>query len=372
MDIKLINPNKNNVDIENARVLVVDDNEDILKLITIRLKPMRFKIKTATSAEEALSILATWPADLLITDLQLPGISGTELFEQVQVLNPMLPVIILTAHGTIPDAIAATEAGVASYLSKPFDGETLVKQIEIALSNTGFIAMETSDMEIMVHQDKWRSHIISKSPAMESLLTEVQKLADSPCFVVFDGEPGTGKEEIARAMYLKSNRADKVIVNFSCTSLPDDLVEFELFGDGTDERPGLLQKAAGGTLLLIDFCELPEAILKKLFHSLIAKKATSANSTYTYPIDVRLISTTTAYDSYEHMSQELSDLGNKLDLTVLSVPPLRERREDIPLITFHCLRDQFEEKELQIAKKAMHLLLEADWPGKCATSTKCG
>lgn len=356
---------------ENARVLVVDDNIDLLKLISIRLKPMKLELKTVTSAEEALSILSLWSADLVITDLQMPGMSGMELFEVLHEKNQLLPVIILTAHGTIPDAVEATQAGVASYLTKPFDSDALIQHIQSALLASGFSSGSSggSEQSVLVHNDGWHSNIITQSPAMEALFQQIESLADGRSLVVFEGEPGTGKDEFARALHACSARSAQPLVHLACTSIPADLLETELFGRVGDEskgiaaREGLLAQANQGSLLLSDFNEAPARLLDRLMNALISGQATPVDSDRPYTVDVRAITTTVEIGQYGPNSQEIWRLGEKLEITVLSVPSLNERREDIPLLIKHCL-DQLEGKsELQFSNKATQQLLAAEWPG---------
>lgn len=354
---------------ENARVLIVDDNVDLLKLMSIRLKPLKLQIKTVTSAEQALSTIAVWPPDLVITDLQMPGMSGMELFDELHQHHPILPVIILTAHGTIPEAVEATQSGVASFLTKPFDSESLIKHMEVALHSSGFSASKSSEPNIASIDNQWRSRIITKSPTMENLLGQIEQLAASDCVIGFEGEPGTGKVELARAMHALSPRGDKQLAYFSCTSLPEDLIESEVFGvdadpvAGRSERVGLLRQAQGSSLIVADFNEAPPAFIRRLLNALVEKRATPVNSSQHYPIDVRAFTTNGALGGDDQDVQELRDFRDKLELTLLSVPPLSDHREDIPLIANHCLKTEFADLDLQISNRAMQALLSAEWPG---------
>ena len=352
----------------HARVLVVDDNVDLLKLISIRLKPMQFELKTVTSAEEALSILAVWNADLVITDLQMSGMSGKDLFYAIQAKNPLLPVIILTAHGTIPEAVEATQSGVASYLTKPFDSEALIHHIQIALLASGFSDDDSNqESTTLMHDDHWRRRVISKSSSMENLLRQVESLADGDAIIAFEGESGTGKDELARAMHARSDRSALPLIHLACTSVPTDLLDTEMFGRVGDAnhspRQGLLSQAKGGTVLLSDFNETPVAFLRRLLLALKNKTAQAIDSETNYPVDVRFIVTSAEVGRYGSNNQELWDLSNQLNLTVLKVPPLRERREDIPLIVNHCLEKLNVQDDVQFSSQATQQLLAADWPG---------
>ena len=354
--------------ISNAKVLIVDDNTDLLKLMTIRLRPLEMEIRTASSAEEALSILAVWAPDLVITDLQMRGMTGMELFHYLHAENPMVPVIILTAHGTIPDAVEATQSGVASFLTKPFDSDELIDHIQNALINRGFRTLNPG-AETLIQDDSWRSKIISKSPAMESLLSTIEKLVDSACVILLQGEPGSGKEALAYAAHNCSPRRDGPFVHLSCTAQTQDLIEPALFGQrantATNKKymAGKLREADGGTLLVTDFNEAPPNVIKKLMRALAEKQAKPINSEQSYQFNLSGYLSSSSQEGDEANAHDLWGLIDKVELTVLSVPSLREHREDIPLIANHYLQKDFAEQELQFSNKAMRVLLKQDWPG---------
>ncbi len=354
---------------EKAKVMVVDDNVDLLKLMSIRLRPFNFELKTVTSAEEALSTLAVWPADLVITDLQMEGMSGMELFQQLQRDNPMLPVIILTAHGTIPEAVEATESGVASYLTKPFDSDVLVEKIRVALHNSGFTEEQTKSTPALVYDKTWRNKIASKSSVMRTLLSHIEKIAPSDALVLLEGEPGVGKNSVARALHLRSARAHNGFAHLSCSAFRSKTLTAELFGveedlsRGVDHREGLIEETQGGTILLSDFTEASPQFFADILHCLVRKKASPINSTSEYPVDVRIIATTSSTDGYGQDDGELAQLGNKVDLTRLTVPALRDRIEDIPLVVNDWLNKNTSENEAQFSAAAMQLLMSTEWPG---------
>ena len=355
--------------ISNAKVLIVDDNSDLLKLMTIRLRPLHMEIRTASSAEEALSILAVWAPDLVITDLQMPGMTGMELFHYLHAENPLLPVIILTAHGTIPDAVEATQSGVASFLTKPFDSDELVDHIQNALTNRGFRTLDGDTGETLVQDDSWRRSVITKSPKMESLLSTIEKLADNAGVTLLEGEPGSGKEALAFAAHRCSPRHNGPFVHFSCTAQTKDLIEPALFGQRADTVTnkryivGKLREADGGTLLVTDLNEAPSNVIKKLMRALAEKQAKPTNSEQHYQINLSGYLSSSSSEGDERNFHDQWGLMDKVELTVLSVPPLREHREDIPLIANHYLQKDFAEQELQFSNKAMRVLLKQDWPG---------
>ena len=347
-----------------AKVLLVDDNVDLLKLISLRLKPLMLDLRCATSGEEALSILSLWRADLVVTDLQLPGINGMQLFEQIHNKNPLLPVIILTAHGTIPDAVSATQSGVASYLTKPFDSDTLVAQIQTLLKSSGF-AKDASSTEVHA----WRSKIITKSPLMENLLGLVSDLADADDVVLFEGEPGTGKEELAHALHAKSQRAYGPFSRVIFATNPESQLLVDVFGKvGTGsikhpERVGALQQADGGTFLLSDFRGVSAEFLKRLLTAWHERRASPVDSDHVYEFDIRVIATTSRIGKFGQNAESLWHLGPKLEFATLQVPALSERREDIPLLIAHGLSQVDVRSDMQFSNKAVQILMNAEWPG---------
>lgn len=351
-------------DYANARVLVVDDNVDLLKLISLRLQPCRFELETATSAEEALNFMALWSPDLVITDLQLPGMSGMELFQHIQDKNPLLPVIILTAHGTIPDAVAATQSGVASYLTKPFDSGVLLKQIEGALFTSGYTPDRVMDMAQATANKRWQRGIVGSSTAIRAILSHIERLADSDATVMFEGENGVGKDALARALHRRGDRAHKPLYEVDCAFYSEGLLEAELFGTAHKQtRMGILQEAHGGTILFKDFDEMSVEALRKLIQALIDKSAKPIDSADSYEVDIRVIVTSSTIGKYGKPNQELWELGDKIGLTPLVVPSLRERREDIPPIVNHCLQMESPDQGIRFSAAAMKLLSAAEWPG---------
>jgi len=364
----LTNPKVNQT--EGARVMVVDDNIDLLKLMSMRLKLMKFDIKIATSGLEALSIMTLWMPDIIITDLQMPHLDGMEFFEKVHGQNPLLPVIILTAHGTIPDAVKATQSGVASFLTKPFDGDSLITEIQQVLLSSGFVKSIHLEDKIDRQEAPLKLHkITSKSPKMVALMQQVERLAQTNTIILLEGESGVGKDDIARTAHQLSLRADRPLLYLSGSALPDNLLAIELFGEvgnGSIENPdryGILREAAGGSAILADFNEASRELVYKTLTALISKAAKPVDSEEQYSIDVRVIATTSIVGRYGDLGQVPWDFVNKLDFSTLSVPALRERREDVPLIANQYLASLDLDKELSFANKAMQLMLSAEWPG---------
>ena len=207
-----------------GNLLLVDDDPDLLKLLAIRLKANGYRVTTAESGERALALIAAERPELVVTDLRMAGIDGMGLFREIEVSHAGLPVIILTAHGTIPEAIAATRQGVFGFLTKPYDPNELIKQIEQALRIHGGARAEHGDDML------WREAIITRSPLMEELLARAHRLARGDASVLIQGDSGTGKELLARALHRASRRAGGSFVAINCGAIPETLLESELFG----------------------------------------------------------------------------------------------------------------------------------------------
>jgi len=350
-------------------VLLVDDDPDLLKLISLRLTSAGYRVRTADSGETALATIAVERPATVITDLRMPGIDGLQLFEAIHRQHPALPVIILTAHGTIPDAVNATQRGVFGYLTKPFDSQELLKKVAGALEVSGG---EPAGSESTA--GRWRANIITRSPRMEDLLRQAKLVADSDASVLIFGESGTGKELLARAIHDASRRSDKPFVAVNCGAIPADLLESELFGHArgaftgaVQAHKGLFQAADGGTLFLDEIGDMPLPLQVKLLRVLQEGEVRPVGSTQAMPVDVRVISATHRdLESQREQGLFREDLYYRLNVVSLKLPSLAERREDIPLLAVHILRrlaERYRKPPLSLAPDAMALLVAAPWPG---------
>jgi len=280
-------------------------------------------------------------------------------------------VLILTAHGTIPDAVGATQRGVFGYLTKPYDSKELLEWVNKALR----IAAATRKPEETDLADvHWRRDILTRSAAMEALLGQVWQVAQSEASVLLQGASGTGKELLARAIHRASRRAGRPFVPVNCTAIPESLLESELFGHhkgsftgAIRDHQGLFQAAQGGTLFLDEIGDMPQGVQAKLLRSLQEKEVRPVGSTRTVPVDVRIISAT-----HRELEQEVAngrfreDLYYRLNVVRLTIPLLSERREDIPLLVAHFrnkLQGDVDQRVRGFAPEAMELLIEAPWPG---------
>ena len=350
-------------------ILLVDDDPDLLKLISLRLTSAGYRVRTAESGETALAAIAVQRPAVVVTDLRMPGIDGLQLFDAVNRQHPGLPVLILTAHGTIPDAVAATQRGVFGFLTKPFDSQDLLQKVASAFKLSGHDGGR-GDSAI----GEWREGIITRSPMMEDLLRQAKLVADTDASVLIYGDSGTGKELLARAIHRASPRRDRPFVAVNCGAIPGDLLESELFGHArgaftgaVQAHKGLFQAADGGTLLFDEIGDMPLPLQVKLLRVLQEGEVRPVGSTQSIPVDVRVVSATHRdLDAHKALGQFREDLYYRLNVVSLRLPALAERREDIPLLASHFLRalaERYRKAPPSLAPDAMALLVAAPWPG---------
>ncbi|WP_105639310.1 two-component system response regulator GlrR [Cronobacter dublinensis] len=346
-----------------ARLLLVDDDPGLLKLLGLRLASEGFMVETAESGHDGLRILGREKIDLVISDLRMDEMDGMQLFAEIQKLQPGMPVIILTAHGSIPDAVAATQQGVFSFLTKPVDKDALYKAIDDALAH----AAPAGD-------EQWRESIVTRSPAMLRLLEQAHMVAQSDVSVLINGQSGTGKEILAQAIHNASPRAKNAFIAINCGALPEQLLESELFGHArgaftgaVSSREGLFQAAEGGTLFLDEIGDMPVPLQVKLLRVLQERKVRPLGSNRDIDINVRIISATHR-DLPKAMARGefREDLFYRLNVVNLKIPALQERAEDIPLLANHLLRqaaDRHKPFVRSFSTDAMKRLMTASWPG---------
>lgn len=271
-----------------ARLLLVDDDPGLLRLLGMRLSSEGFQVATAASGAEALRQLQKEPADVVISDLRMDEMDGLALFGEIQRRHAGLPVIILTAHGSIPDAVSATQQGVFSFLTKPVDRDALYKAIDEALA-----------LRAPISDDRWREAIVTRNPLMQRLLEQAHMVAQSDVSILINGQSGTGKEVLAQAIHAASPRAAKPFIAINCGALPEQLLESELFGHArgaftgaVSAREGLFQAAEGGTLFLDEIGDMPPALQIKLLRVLQERKVRPLGSNRDVEINVRILSAT--------------------------------------------------------------------------------
>jgi two-component system response regulator GlrR len=346
-----------------ARILVVDDDPGLLRLLTIRLRAEQYEVEAVENGQLALAAASRFRPDLVISDLRMEPIDGMTLLKELQTRWPGLKVIMLTAHGTIPDAVQATQMGAFGFLTKPVEKQELLDQVQKALKVSGFVD----------DSDEWRSEIVTRSPLMEERLAQAHMVAGTDARVLITGESGTGKELLARAIHKASPRRGRAFVTLNCSAMAENLLESELFGHtqgafagASADHKGLFQGADGGTLLLDEIGDMPMRLQVKLLRVLQENMIRPVGSTEGIPVDVRVISAT-----HRDLSQLMAgghfrdDLFYRLNVVNIEMPPLSRRREDIPLLVAHFLaqiaRDSGSRKIY--APEAVELLATTEWPG---------
>jgi two-component system response regulator GlrR len=342
-----------------ARIVVVDNDPALRRLLSIRLGAADYEVEAVGSAREALDECTRLRPKLVITDLRMEPMDGLGLLKELKSRWPELSVIILTAHGTIPEAVLATQCGAFGFLVKPVEKLELLGQVQRAIASTTLTRSEGD----------WRADIVSRSQLMEDRLKQANRAAGTDSPVMLTGESGTGRELFARAIHAASARRGKPFIAITCRTLVDDTAEAELFGresgtGTTASNLGAFQSAHGGTLLLHEIGNLPMELQVKLINALREdRESTGENRARA---DVRLICTTSD-DLKQLMStgKFREDLYYRINVLPIEVPPLGRRREDIPLLISRFLEQATEESGLakMYSPKAMELLMTADWPG---------
>ncbi|MDI1299543.1 sigma 54-interacting transcriptional regulator [Methylotenera sp.] len=354
---------------QTPNILIVDDDKDILKLISMRLKAAGYATVAANNGAEAMSAIMLQRPDLVISDLRMPAMDGMALLDAIQQSHPSLPVIMLTAHGSIPDAVNATQRGVFSFLTKPFDSQALLQQVASALRLNGTQTHTASNED-----DSWRADILTRSSTMESLLGQAKLVANTDASVFIHGESGSGKELLARAIHRYSARSARPFVAINCGAIPENLLESELFGHNKgaftgaiNNHVGLFQSAEGGTLFLDEIGDMPQALQVKVLRALQERVIRPVGSTTNIDIDLRLISAT-----HRNLVNEMKegrfreDLFYRINVVSLEIPSLANRREDVSLLANHFLQVfslKYKKKLHSFAPDAIETLITAPWPG---------
>jgi two-component system, NtrC family, response regulator GlrR len=355
------------------KILVVDDDRNLVELIRMRLETAGYEVAPAFDEEEALLKASEDVADLSIVDLRLVRKDGLSLMEELHLVNPHMPVIILTAHGSIENAVEAMKRGAFSYLTKPFESRELLLQIEIALENRR-LSTEIERLKGLVEEQYASANVVTRSEKMRSVLEAVSRIARTESTVLLLGESGTGKDLIARLIHLAGSRREKPFVAVNCAALPEGLLESTLFGHEKGSfsgafrsAKGLFVQADGGTVFLDEIGDMPLSVQAKVLRVLQERCFYPVGSETLTEVDVRVVAATNK-DLEDRVKKGLfrEDLYYRVHVIPVHLPPLRERKEDIPALVDHFL-DEFGKqtgKEIKgLTPHAMQKLMFYDWPG---------
>lgn len=348
----------------DGKILLVDDDPGLLRLLSIRLRAEGYEVEAVESAHNALAVLGRFSPDLVITDLRMDKMDGIGLLKELQTRSPGLRVIIITAHGTIPDAVTATQHGAFGFLTKPIDKDELMSLVDRALKVSGSAEVD----------EDWAAEIITRNQAMKEIMQQAKMVAATDARVLITGESGTGKELLAQAIHKASDRHGQPFVAINCSAMAENLLESELFGHekgaftgATRNHEGLFQAAEGGTLMLDEIGDMPMRLQVKLLRVLQESQVRPVGSTEARQINVRVVSATHR-DLQDLMGQGRfrEDLYYRLNVVNIKLPTLDERREDIPLLVAHFLQQISRESDQErkvYAPEAVEMLVTAEWPG---------
>lgn len=353
-------------------ILIVDDEKNYPMIIGELLQEEGYTSLTASSGMEALDILNNELIDLVLTDVNMPGMSGIQLLEKIKQINPDIPVIIMTAYGSVEKAVDAMHKGAYTFILKPFENQTLIAHIKKAIS-VYRIVQENSLLRDAIRTRYSFDNIIGKSKPMQEIYEIIKKVAPSNASVLVEGESGTGKELVAKAIHYNSNRKDKALVAVNCSAFAETLLESELFGHekgaftgASEMKKGRFELADNGTLFLDEIGELPVSLQVKLLRVLQEKVVERVGSTTSIPVNFRLIAATN-----KNLEEEVKnghfreDLYYRLNVVKATIPPLRERPEDIPLLINHFIDKYSQEvgNECEITPETIKQLCNYQWNG---------
>jgi nitrogen regulation protein NR(I) len=353
-----------------AHVLIVDDEPNIRRVLSAMLQRDGYEVSTAADGELALAAMNRAQVDVVVTDLVMPRMGGLELLRQVATAHPDVPVIMITAHGTVDTAVEAMKAGAFDYITKPFEQEDLRQVISKAVRAK---ALEGQHVHPPA-ADGERPPLVGQSPAMRAVYDVIARVADSPSTVLITGESGTGKELVAQALHRGSSRRTQPLIKVNCAAIPKDLVESELFGyekgaftGAVASKPGRFELADGGTLFLDEIGEIPVEMQVKLLRALQESEFERVGGIKTLRVDVRLIAATNR--NLEALIAEgrfREDLFYRLNVVPIALPALRDRREDIPLLVQHFVEKYDRRLGKQVERvddAALEVLAAYAWPG---------
>lgn len=351
-----------------SKVLVVDDEANLRKVLATMLRRTGYDVTVAADGEQGLAEFLKSGADIVVTDLVMPKMGGMELLRSVNSSNPDVPVIIITAHGTVDSAVEAIKLGAFDYITKPFD-QTEIQSVIAKAARTHDIAQRNVRVD-----GRARAAIVGESEEMQEIFKIIEKVADTPSTVLITGESGTGKELIATALHEGSSRRNKPLIRINCAAIPKDLMESELFGyergaftGAVTSKPGRFELADGGTLFLDEIAEIPVEMQVKILRALQESEFERVGGIRTTRVDVRLIAATNRDLQIEiEAGRFRKDLYYRLAVVPIVLPSLRERQSDIPKLTLHFIEKynrRLNKKIEGISSEAMQYLQAYPWPG---------
>ena len=354
---------------KRERILIVDDEPDTIMILQDRLEMDNYTVATASDGYEALALIDQELPDLVLLDIQMPGINGIETLAHLRQAYPGLLVIMLTAHGTIQRAVEAIKLGAYDFLEKPFLPEHIQQKVDQALDHRRTTAHSLRDELIGSYEE-----IVGESPQIVEVLKTIERVADTNSTVFIQGESGTGKELVARAIHQNSSRADKEMVVVNCTAIPENLLESELFGhergaftDASYQKIGKFERAHGGTLFLDEIGDMPVSLQAKLLRSLQEGEIERLGGTKVIRVDVRIIAATNKdLRRVVEKGTFRLDLYYRLNVIPIDLPLLRQRRQDILILAEYFLKKHsstHNQPDRLIGQKARDLLTQYHWPG---------
>ncbi|HYB90434.1 MAG TPA: sigma-54 dependent transcriptional regulator [Candidatus Binataceae bacterium] len=356
-----------------ASVLVVEDNDLERQITADTLHEEGFAVEMAPNGKRALDLLALGRFDVVLTDLMMPGMSGEELLAKVHTAHPASQVVVLTAHGTIDSAVQAMKNGAFYYLTKPTDRETMVMTVAKA-AELANLQQENLLLKRRLEGRLEIEGIIGQDPVMQEVIRMVRKVAPSNSTVLIQGESGTGKEIVARAIHRLSPRASRPFIAINCSAIPETLIENELFGHergaftgATDRKIGLFESADKSTLFLDEISDLPMGLQAKILRVMQDKEIRRVGGNESFRVDVRLVAATNRNLAEEVAEDRFrEDLYYRVNVVTITLPPLRDRRGDIPLLASHALAKfghLADGRVKEISREAMEVFLDYSWPG---------
>lgn len=357
--------------LKKANILIVDDDYDMLELVQRQLKEQHFHSYKAASVIEAINILKYNAVDLLITDLQMPGIGGMELIKYVEEHFPKVPKLVITGYPSVDGALKAMKSGALDYLVKPFTADELKNSVEKSLPEK---SRSMEDKGTQSNKSNVYAGLVGQSEKIDQLIDIIERVKNNRATVLIQGESGTGKELVARAIHYKGSFAANPFIAVNCGAIPEELLESELFGykkgaftGANEDRQGFFQAAAGGTIFLDEIGTAPLRVQTRLLRVLQEKEVRRIGEQKAQKVEIRIIAATNA-DLYQMVKKGSfrEDLYYRLNVVNIETPPLREHKEDIPMLTKNFLRKyatEYAKPNIEFTQKALEILQRYNWPG---------